>query len=280
MHFLHFLSSQACTCSISPEDMTSALAEVAVGVYSTGRRLSKLDDKRIAATWGRSLPNRRLLASSGAAADGDASSVPAGRGMRGDVRRIQELVEAFPEAGWYLLLPVNHYVVPENLAVRIRKLDERREEGARGLMISGPGVLRRSSEEQNNIGSVSDGALVEFEDGALLLGRDLAAMILEWRQGLSGGIFPTFRRPGDRDIYAWARTINRATVLEDSGFVRRLPRGRGPGDVVAGGCPAAFPLEPDLADLKPEFTMSEGDGVMMVSQFLLQAAPQRACVAT
>lgn len=270
MHYLHFVSSQICTCTLETAELAAALSEVAVGVYSSRRRLSKLDEKRIAATWGQTIRNYRLLQASGKDAPG----------LRGDVERIRELVEAFPKAGWFMLLPVNHYVVPANLAVRIRKLDERKEEGARGVMISGPGGRYRREEADS-----APGAFVDFEDGALLLGRDLATTVLKWGEALPGGIFPTHRRPGDREIYAWARTINRSTVLEDPGLVRGLPAmgegaEGGTGGRGAVGCPATLPMEPDLADLKPEFTLSEGDAVMMVTQFLLHAVPENSCMAT
>lgn len=265
MYYLHFVSSQACTCALTPAERTAALSQVAVGVYSPRRRLSKLDSKRIAATWGQAIEKYVLLKTSGV----DCS------GIKGDVDRIQELVKAFPNAEWFLLLPVEHYVVPANLAVRIRKLQEQSpEQGGRGVMISGPGGRVRQESE----GAAVAGNFLEFEEGALLMGRNLAEMILSLAEGISGGVFPTFRRPGDREIFAWARTINRSTVLEDSGFLRRFSGFGEPREVgLHVGCPAVFPMTPDLADLKPEFTMSEADAVLPVTKFLLDASPEKTC---
>lgn len=252
MYYLHFVSSQACTCAFVPGGMDTALGEVAVGVYSTTRRLSKLDDRHIAATWGRELPTYRRLEASGR----DTA------GLKGDVDRLRELVDAFPEAGWFLLLPVEHYVVPANLALRIQKLDARK--GGRRVMLSGPG------------GRLAEDGLsfVEFEEGALLVGHDLAVDILSFGNSLAGGVFPLGQRPGDREIFAWARTLSRLTAIQDPGLVRRLPAVGEEGVI---GCPATFPLDPDLADLKPEFTISEEESVIHTTKFLLGAVPDRQC---
>lgn len=120
-------------------------------------------------------------------------------------------------------------------------------------------------------------------DGALLAGKDLVETILYFGESLAGGVFPARRQPGDRYLVEWARTLSPATVVQDEGLVRRLPgppraaqaneQGQQEGYVV--GCPATFPMEPDLADLKPEFTMSEGDAVMSVTDFLLRASAEK-----
>lgn len=287
MHYLDFVSSRACTCGdLTASETATALSEVAVGVYSATRRLSKLDEKRIEASWGKSgggVPahRRRMLAASGREQ----------AGVRGDLARLEELSQAFPDAGWLLLLPVEHYLVAANLAVRIRKLDEDKSPGRRGLLVYGPpgnaAVAAAAAAERRRRG---DGGLSPDEEnaenlpgeGALLVGKDLAETIAYYGPALAGGVFPARRQPGDRYLVEWARTLSAVTVVQDAGFVRRLP---GPqGAVAAGGeeteegerdvvgCPVTFPMEPDLADLKPEFTMSEGDAVMAVTGFLLGAA--------
>lgn len=252
MRYLHFVSSQACTCAVSAAEVKDALELVAVGVYSPTRRLARLDEKQIEATWGAELSRFRFLQASGR----DHTGVAA------DVARMRELLEAFPDAGWLLLLPVEHYVVPANFALRVRALERRPD--ARSVMVSGPGA--RVSADGFDV--------VEYEDGALLVGRDLATTIMEFAEPLSGGVFPLGRRYGDRGIFAWARTLSRVTVLQDPGLVRRLPD---PAEEDVAGCPATFPMDPDLADLKPEFTLSEGDSVIHVTKFLLQATRDKEC---
>lgn len=133
-------------------------------------------------------------------------------------------------------------------------------------------------------------------DGALLVGGELAKTIFDFGESLTGGVFPAWRLPGDRFLVEWARTLSSVTVIQDAGFVRRLPgppgddgaasgqgaaaAAKGEGGEDAAGCPATFPMEPDLADLKPEFTMSEQDAVMAVTGFLLRAsARETSCVA-
>lgn len=284
MHYLDFVSSRACTCGdLTAAETATALSEVAIGIYSATRRLSKLDEKRIEASWGKpggGVPphRRRMLAASGREH----------AGVRGDLARLEELSQAFPDAGWLLLLPVEHYLVAANLAVRIRKLDEDKSPGRRGLLVYGtPGnaAVAAAAAERRRKG---DGGFAADEEnaeslpgeGALLVGKDLAETISYFGPGLAGGVYPARRQPGDRYLVEWARTLSAVTVVQDAGFVRRLPAPQAAGaggeetegerDVV--GCPATFPMEPDLADLKPEFTMSEGDAVMAVTGFLLGAA--------
>lgn len=268
MHYLHFLSSQACTCELAQEDQTAALSNVAVGVYSTARRLSMLDERRIANTWGAGLQGRRAMLK---------ASGKQYAGVSGDLARLRELMEAFPGAGWLLFLPVEHYVIPANLAVRIMRLEEKASsglaQGSRHMMVSG--VYHQSDATggrrggKNTCDKFSSG-----EEGALLVGRDLAETILSFGESLAGGVFPTRHRgPADREIVAWARTLSRVTVLADAGLVWRLPTGL-EGDV---GCPATFPMDPDLADLKSEFTMSEGQAVMAATHFLLRTTPEKDC---
>lgn len=290
MHYLDFVSSRACACGdLTAAETAAALSEVAIGVYSPTRRLSKLDEKRIESAWGKpggglAPRQRRMLAASGREH----------AGVRGDLARLRELSQAFPDAGWLLLLPVEHYLVPENLAARVRKLDADKSPGRRGLLVYGPpgdaaaaaaaAERRRRSDEfpedEENAENIPG-------EGALLVGKDLVETILFFGEGLAGGVFPARRQPGDRYLVEWARSLSPATVVQDEGFVRRLP---GPpraahddeereeeGYVV--GCPATFPMEPDLADLKPEFTMSEGDAVMSVTGFLLRASAKKSCAA-
>lgn len=283
MHYLDFVSHRACTCSdLTPEQISAALSEVAVGVYSPDRRLSKLDEKRIEATWGRpgaGVPSHRRLM---LAASGREHA-----GVRGDLARLRELSEAFPEAGWLLLLPVEHYLVAANLAARIVELDADKSPGRRGVMVHGPlgnpaeaaaaAERRRWSDDHREVEGENPEDLIG--EGALLVGSDLAETIFQFGESLAGGVFPAWRVPGDRFLVEWARTLSSPTVITDAGFVRRLP-GQGTGDALQGaeeegesvvGCPATFPMEPDLADLKPEFTMSERDAVMAVTGFLLRA---------
>lgn len=286
MHYLDFVSSRVCTCSdLTAAETATALSEVAIGVYSPTRRLSKLDEKHIESTWGKpggglGPRQRRMLAASGREH----------AGVRGDLARLRELSEAFPDAGWLLLLPVEHYLVAANLAARVRKLDADMSPHRRGLMVYGPpgdvaaaaaaAERRRRSDEfredEENAENVPG-------EGALLVGTDLVETILFYGESLAGGVFPARRQPGDRYLVEWARTLSPATVGQDEGFVRRLPgppkaahgdeEGKEDGYVV--GCPATFPMEPDLADLKPEFTMSEGDAVMSVTGFLLRASTEK-----
>lgn len=295
MHYLDFVSSRACTCGdLTAAETTAALSEVAVGVYSPTRRLSKLDEKRIESAWGKqgaglAPRQRRMLAASGREH----------AGVRGDLARLRELSEAFPDAGWLLLLPVEHYLVAANLAARVRELDADKSPGRRGLMVYGPpgdasaaaaaAERRRQSDEfpedEENAENVPG-------EGALLVGKDLVETILFFGESLAGGVFPAQRQPGDRYLVEWARTLSPVTVVQDEGFVRRLP---GPSRAARGteeeekeegekgyavGCPATFPMEPDLADLKPEFTMSEGDAVMSVTAFLLRASAEKKTCAT
>lgn len=259
MHYLHFVSSHACTCALTDTEVSAALADVAVGVYSPFRRLSKLDERRVSATWGKRIPQRQMLAASGKEYVG----------VRGDLARLRELAGAFPDANWYLLLPVEHYVVAANLAVRIRKLEAEPAPGRRGVIVYGSSITRRRGEiERNGENSPSD--------GALLVGTDLTDTIFYFGEGLSGGVFPMGWKPGDRGIVEWARTLNSMTVVQDEGFVRRLPGPEWKEDV---GCPATFPMDPDLADLKPEFIISEGDAVMSVTGYLLRTSAEKKCAA-
>lgn len=283
MYYLDFVSSRACTCGdLDAAEMAAALSEVAIGVYSPTRRLSKLDEKRIESTWGKqgaglAPRQRRMLAASGREH----------AGMRGDLTRLRELSLAFPDAAWLLLLPVEHYLVAANLAARVRELDADKSPGRRGLLVYGPpgdasaaAERRRRSDEfpedEENAENVPG-------EGALLVGKDLLETILFFGESLAGGVFPARRQPGDRYLVEWARTLSPTTVVQDEGFIRRLP---GPSRATHGdeesdekgyvvGCPATFPMEPDLADLKPEFTMSEGDAVMSVTRFLLRASGQK-----
>lgn len=258
MHYLHFLSSNACTCSLTPSESSAALAEVAVGVYSAVRRLSKLDEKRIGNTWGKGVPQRVLLKASGRAYSG----------VKGDVARLHELREAFPDARWLLLLPVEHFLVAANLAARVKALEADDVPGKRGLMVYGLPVEGKSMRN----GETAEGLPGE---GALLVGEELVKTIFNLEASLIGGVFPYRRLPGDRGIVEWSRTISWPTVVEDAGFVRRLP---GPDWTEGAECPATFPMDPDLADLKPEFTMSEGDAAMAVAGFLLRTATEKECV--
>lgn len=258
MHYLHFLSSNACTCSLTPSESSAALAEVAVGVYSAVRRLSKLDEKRIGNTWGKGVPQRVLLKASGRAYNG----------VKGDVARLHELREAFPDAPWLLLLPVEHYLVAANLATRVKALEADNVPGKRGLMVYGLPVEGKSMRN----GETAEGLPGE---GALLVGEELMKTIFNLEASLVGGVFPYRRLPGDRGIVEWSRTISWPTVVEDAGFIRRLP---GPEWTEGAGCPVTFPMEPDLADLKPEFTMSEGDAAMAVAEFLLRTATEKECM--
>ncbi|CAM9636380.1 unnamed protein product [Scytosiphon promiscuus] len=291
MHYLDFVSHRVCTCGdLNAAQTAAALSEVAVGVYSPSRRLSKLDEKRIEATWGRQgggVPSHRrmMLAASGREH----------AGVRGDLARLQELSEAFPHAGWLLLLPVEHYLVAANLAARISKLDADKSPGRRGLMVYGPpGDPAAAAAAAERWRWSEDRSVREREnpedlvgEGALLVGRDLAETIFEFGESLAGGVFPAWRLPGDRFLVEWARTLSSLTVATDAGFVRRLPGPGTKGATAAGeeeesavGCPATFPMEPDLADLKPEFTMSEQDAVMAVTGFLLRApARKTSCAA-
>ncbi|CAN0528378.1 unnamed protein product, partial [Ectocarpus sp. 12 AP-2014] len=288
MHYLDFVSSRACTCGdMTPAQTAEALSEVAIGVYSPTRRLSKLDEKRIEAAWGRpggGLRQRRMLAASGREH----------AGVRGDLARLRELSEAFPDAGWLLLLPVEHYLVAANLAARIRTLEADKSPGRRGLLVYGPpgnaAATAAAAAKRQVLGDDFTEEEENAEDlpgeGALLIGKDLVETTLYFGESLAGGVFPARRRPGDRFIVEWARTLSAVTVVQDSGFVRRLPAalaGAGAGgpekeeeeEEHVVGCPATFPMEPDLADLKPEFTMSEGDAVMAVTGFLLRASVER-----
>ncbi|CBJ48317.1 conserved unknown protein [Ectocarpus siliculosus] len=288
MHYLDFVSWRACTCGdMTPAQTAEALSEVAIGVYSPTRRLSKLDEKRIEAAWGRpggGLRQRRMLAASGREH----------AGVRGDLARLRELSEAFPDAGWLLLLPVEHYLVAANLAARIRTLEADKSPGRRGLLVYGPpGNAAAAAAAAAKRQILGDNFTEEEEnaedlpgEGALLIGKDLVETTLYFGESLAGGVFPARRQPGDRFLVEWARTLSAVTVVQDSGFVRRLPAA--PAGAGAGGpekeeeeeehvvgCPATFPMEPDLADLKPEFTMSEGDAVMAVTGFLLRASAER-----
>lgn len=258
MHYLHFVSSQACTCVFRADD-NEALQKVAVGVYSSSRRLSKLDEKRIASTWGKEVPLRANLASSGRDFVG----------IKGDIARLHELTNAFPQAGWLLLLPVEHYLVAANLAVRIRKLDADSSAG-RGVIVHGP------SSVEGIRGSFAG-------EGAVLVGMDLTNTIFRFEAGLLGGMFPFAFGQNDRGIEAWARTLSSMTVLQDAGFVRQTssPLQRdGEIELEGVGCPATFPMEPDLSGLKPEFTLSEGEAVMHITRYLLQATSDTECAAT
>ena len=267
MYYLHFTSSQACTCALGPQD--GVLGRVAVGVYSSSRRLSKLDEKRIASTWGKDVPQRMNLASSGKDF----------MGLKGDVARLHELADAFPKAGWLLLLPVDHYLVAANLAARIRKLDVDSSAG-RGVMVHGPPV------NHNRWGGAVDYTHTEtyFGEGSLLVGKELTNTIFRFEAGLLGGLYPFAIGPNDRGIEAWARTLSSMTVLEDAGFVRQffLPNTghQASMDWQEGMvCPATFPMDPDLSGLKPEFTLSEGEAVMPVTRYLLQATSDSECEA-
>lgn len=258
MHYLHFLSSNACTCSVTPAESSAALGEVAIGVYSATRRLSKLDEKRIGNTWGNGVPQYALLKASG-------KGYP---GVKGDVTRLHELREAFPDAPWLLLLPVEHFVVTANLAKRMRALEADNVPGKRALMVYGLSVEGKSLRNGESTEALPG-------DGALLVGEDLVKTIFDFEEPLIGGVFPYRQLPGDRGVVEFCRTISWPTVVEDPGFVRRLPGPEWTGDA---GCPATFPMDPDLADLKPEFTMSEGDAAMAVAKFLLGTAGDRECV--
>lgn len=265
MHYLHFLSTQACTCAVAPGDVSAILDNVAVGVYSSTRRLAKLDLKRINATWGKGLQQRELLKASGREYGG----------IRGDLARLRELTKAFPEAGWLLLLPVEHYVVAANLALRIRELDGDSTAplgNYRAVMVYGPtGGGQQGDAEENS----QENSGMYVSEGALLVGRDLAETMLSFEENLSGGVFPTGRWPGGRGIVGWARTLSSVTVVDDAGFVVRLPGPAGEDDV---GCPATFPMDPDLADLKPEFTLTESNAIMSVAEFLLRSTTETECV--
>lgn len=290
MHYLDFVSSRVCTCGLTAAEMTAALSEVAIGVYSPTRRLSKLDEKRIESSWGRqggglAPRQRRMLTASGREH----------AGVRGDLARLRELSQAFPDVGWFLLLPVNHYLVAANLAARVRELDADKSPGRRGLLVYGPpgdaSAAAAAAEGRRRSDEFPDGeenAENVPGDGALLVGKDLLETILYFGEGLAGGVFPARRQPGDRYLVEWARTLSPVTVVQDGGFVRRLPAppraARGDDekeeqDYVV-GCPATFPMEPDLADLKPEFTMSEGDAVMSVTGFLLRSSAEKESCAT
>lgn len=270
MHYLHFVSSQACTCELTPARQAAALSNVAVGVYSTKRRLSTLDERRIANAWGAGLKGRRAMLQA------------SGReyaGVKGDMARLRELMEAFPAAGWLLFLPVEHYVVPANLAVRIKRLEDKVSgglpQGSTHMMISGVYDQPDATDERRRGGKNTCDRFSSGEEGAFIVGRDLAETILSFEESVAGGVFPTRHRgPADREVVAWARTLSRHTVLEDAGLVWRLPTA-GSGDEV--GCPATFPMDPDLADLKSEFTVSEGQAVMAVTQFLLRTSPEKVC---
>lgn len=287
MHYLDFVSSRACTCGdLTAAETAAALSGVAIGVYSPTRRLSKLDEKRIEATWGKpgaglAPRQRRMLTASGREH----------AGVRGDLARLRELSEAFPSAGWLLLLPVEHYLVAANLAARVRELDADKSPGRRGVIVYGPpGDAAAAAAAAERRRRRSHGAAEDEEnaenvpgEGALLVGRDLVETIFYFGQSLAGGVFPARRQPGDRYLVEWARTLSPVTVVQDEGFVRRLPapptptHGTEEGEEKAHvvGCPATFPMEPDLADLKPEFTMSEGDAVMSVTAFMLRASAKK-----
>lgn len=261
MHYLHFVSSQACTCVFRADD-NEALKRVAVGVYSSTRRLSKLDEKRIASTWGKEVPLRANLVSSGRDFVG----------VKGDIARLHELANAFPQAGWLLLLPVEHYLVPANLAVRIKELDADSSAG-RGVIVHGPSSVEGSLKESE----------VFVGEGAILVGMDLTNTIFQFEAGLLGGMFPFAFGKNDRGIEAWARTLSSMTVLQDAGFIRKISSSlqRNDGVEFEGmGCPATFPMEPDLSDLKPEFTLSEGEAVMPITRYLLQATSDMECAVT
>ena len=288
MHYLDFVSSRACTCDdLTVAETASVLSEVAIGVYSPTRRLSKLDEKRIEATWGKpggglAPRQRRMLTASGR----DHA------GVRGDVARLRELSEAFPDAEWLLLLPVEHYLVAANLAARVRELETDKSPGRRGLMVYGPpgdaavaaAAAERRRRRSDGVDEDEENAENVPGEGALLVGKDLVETIVYYGESLAGGVFPARRQPGDRYLVEWARTLSPVTVVQDEGFVRRLPgppraaSSRTEEEVEEGyviGCPATFPMEPDLADLKPEFTMSEGDAVMSVTGFLLRASVEK-----
>eukprot|EP00752_Nemacystus_decipiens_P016333 g14608.t1 len=287
MHYLDFVSSRACTCGdLTTAETAAALSEVAIGIYSPTRRLSKLDEKRIEATWGKPgaglVPRqRRMLAASGREH----------AGVRGDLARLRELSEAFPDAGWLLLLPVEHYLVAANLAARVRELDADRSPGRRGVIVYGPpggaaaaaAAAERRRRRRDGVAEGEENAENVPGEGALLVGKDLVETIMYFGESLAGGVFPARRQPGDRFLVEWARTLSPVTVVQDEGFVRRLPAppraDHGAEEVeeegYVVGCPATFPMEPDLADLKPEFTVSEGDAVMSVTAFLLRASAEK-----
>lgn len=277
MHYLHFASSQACTCALPPVDVTSALSSVAIGVYSVSRRLSKLDEKRISTSWGKGVRHRTLLKASGR------ESI----GMRGDLARLEELLQAFPTVSWLVLVPVDHFVVAANLAVRIRELDRAtvttKMFGARkNVMVCGMPPANLSGNTGSGLREDRKHPFDYYsssweQEGAMLVSRELASLLSSSRiSSVSEGFLRDYFAGGDRQICAFARTLSSATVYDDAGLVGRLPGADQADDAV--GCPATFPMDPDLADLKPEFTMSEGNAVSPVTDFLLRATPEKECV--
>lgn len=263
MHYLHFVSSQACTCALPPAEVRSALANVAMGVYHPVRRLSKLDENQINATWGNTVPRYQLLRASGRNFGG----------IKGDLARLRELTEAFPEADWLLLLPVDHFVIAKNLALRIKELNKNATPlgSNQGTMVYGPPPV---ADRQGELEKLEEPAGSLSSEGSLLLSRDLARTIFSFEKGLAEEVFPAWWLPGDRSIVAWTRTLPAVTVIEDSGLIRWLP---GPAEGEHVRCPATFPMDPDLADLKPEFTKTESEAIMSVTYFLLQSTTEKEC---
>ncbi|CAM9359645.1 unnamed protein product [Discosporangium mesarthrocarpum] len=286
MHYLHFLTSGACVCGVGGQARGRVLKNVAVGIYSTSRRLSKLDEMSVLHSWGKDIPHVLLRESTSAAVQGAWGWIRGGElgGVAG-IGHLLELRKNFPHAKWLVMVPVDHFVVTANLAVRVVQLESRKH-GEQVLITGRDGGGRAGGWGFN-------------PSGGLLLGAGLVDMLLRGTEDPGDGGDRVWEAD-DEGVLGRAMRVAPASVFEDDGFLARLPlfsageRGETERRVRAWVgtdegvrvlpssdllCPATFPMAPDVADLKPEFTLSESGSVLRLTEYLLTSRPPQECIA-